>query len=111
MKQIFYVDSAMCGGEGLPVDFDLEDFCEVLAGANLGNPGAPDAVEDAGHAPEVYEVVPVVERLEEPAELHTASGVGAILDGVRNSGKRALDALFLKLLLGRDPRTSGTAAF
>ena len=45
-------------------------------------------------------MVPVVERLEEPAELHTASGVGAILDGVRNSGKRALDALFLKLLLG-----------
>ena len=39
MKQIFYVDWAMCGGEGLPVDFDLEDFCEVLAGANLGNPG------------------------------------------------------------------------
>ena len=30
MKRIFYVDSAMCGGEELPVDFDLEDFCEVL---------------------------------------------------------------------------------
>lgn len=30
MKQIFYVDSAMCGGEELPADFDLEDFCEVL---------------------------------------------------------------------------------
>ena len=30
MKQIFYVDSAMCGGEELSADFDLEDFCEVL---------------------------------------------------------------------------------
>ena len=32
MKQIFYVDWAMCGGEELPADFDLEDFCEVLQG-------------------------------------------------------------------------------
>jgi len=32
MKQIFYVDWAMCGGEELPADFELEDFCEVLQG-------------------------------------------------------------------------------
>lgn len=32
MKKIFYVDWAMCGGEELPEDFDLEDFCEVLQG-------------------------------------------------------------------------------
>jgi hypothetical protein len=32
MRQIFYVDWAMCGGEELPGDFDLEDFCEVLQG-------------------------------------------------------------------------------
>jgi len=32
MKQIFYVDWAMCGGEELPAEFDLEDFCEVLQG-------------------------------------------------------------------------------
>ena len=36
MKQIFYVDSAMCGGEELPADFDLEDFCEVLQGKLSG---------------------------------------------------------------------------
>ena len=32
MRKIFYVDWAMCGGESLPADFDLEDFCEVLQG-------------------------------------------------------------------------------
>lgn len=32
MKKLFYVDQAMCGGEELPPDFDLEDFCEVLQG-------------------------------------------------------------------------------
>ena len=32
MRKIFYVDWAMCGGEELPADFDLEDFCEVLQG-------------------------------------------------------------------------------
>jgi hypothetical protein len=30
MRQIFYVDSAMCGGEELPADFDLENFRAVL---------------------------------------------------------------------------------
>jgi len=32
MRKIFYVDLAMCGGESLPEDFDLEEFCEVLQG-------------------------------------------------------------------------------
>lgn len=32
MRNIFYVDQAMCGSEELPPDFDLEDFCEVLQG-------------------------------------------------------------------------------
>ena len=27
---MFFVDLAMCGGESLPAQFDLEDFCEVL---------------------------------------------------------------------------------
>ena len=45
MRKIFYVDWAMCGGEELPEDFDLEEFCEVLQ----------------GKAPEV-EVVPVSDR-------------------------------------------------
>jgi len=30
MKKIYYVDLAMCGGEELPEEFNLEDFCEVL---------------------------------------------------------------------------------
>lgn len=30
MKKIFYVDWNMCGGESLPSDFDLEEFCEIL---------------------------------------------------------------------------------
>ncbi len=32
MTKIFYVDWNMCGGEQLPEDFDLEEFCEVLQG-------------------------------------------------------------------------------
>jgi hypothetical protein len=32
MRKIFYVDLAMCGGDNLPADFDLEEFCEVLQG-------------------------------------------------------------------------------
>jgi hypothetical protein len=32
MRKIFYVDVAMCGGESLPADFELEEFCEVLQG-------------------------------------------------------------------------------
>ena len=32
MKKIYYVDLSMCGGEELPSDFDLEEFCEKLQG-------------------------------------------------------------------------------
>ncbi len=32
MRKMFYVDHAMCGGDNLPDDFDLEEFCEVLQG-------------------------------------------------------------------------------
>ena len=32
MKKLFFVDREMCGGENLPPEFDLEDFCEVLQG-------------------------------------------------------------------------------
>lgn len=46
MRRIFYVDLAMCGGESLPEDFDLEEFCEVLQGKLQGD----------------IEVVPVTEK-------------------------------------------------
>jgi hypothetical protein len=32
MRKLFFVDKKMCGGENLPADFDIEDFCEVLQG-------------------------------------------------------------------------------
>lgn len=32
MRKIFYVDLRMCGGESVPEDFDIEEFCEVLQG-------------------------------------------------------------------------------
>jgi hypothetical protein len=32
MRKLFFVDKAMCGGENLSADFDIEDFCEVLQG-------------------------------------------------------------------------------
>jgi hypothetical protein len=46
MRQIFYVDWAMCGGEELPGDFDLEDFCEVLQGKLPGVEVVPVADEN-----------------------------------------------------------------
>jgi hypothetical protein len=36
MRNIYFVDWTMCGGEGLPADFDLEEFCEVLQGKLSG---------------------------------------------------------------------------
>jgi hypothetical protein len=32
MRKLFLVDREMCGGDNLPGEFDLEDFCEVLQG-------------------------------------------------------------------------------
>jgi len=32
MRSLYYVDWEMCGGESLPAEFDLEEFCEVLQG-------------------------------------------------------------------------------
>ncbi len=45
MRKIFYVDMAMCGGDTLPDDFDLEEFCEVLQGKV---PGDVEVVPVAG---------------------------------------------------------------
>lgn len=36
MRNIFYVDREMCGGDSLPEDFDLDEFCEVLQGKLCG---------------------------------------------------------------------------
>lgn len=36
MRNIYFVDWMMCGGEELPEDFDLEEFCEVLQGKPSG---------------------------------------------------------------------------
>lgn len=49
MRKIYYVDWEMCGGEELPQDFDLEDFCEVLQGKLSGVEVVPvmDANEHA----------------------------------------------------------------
>lgn len=32
MRKIYYVDLHMCGGDWLPQEFNLEEFCEVLQG-------------------------------------------------------------------------------
>jgi hypothetical protein len=32
MKRLFFVDRQMCGGDELPLEFDLEEFCDVLRG-------------------------------------------------------------------------------
>jgi hypothetical protein len=32
MTRLFYVDREMCGGDDLPAEFELDDFCEVLQG-------------------------------------------------------------------------------
>ena len=45
MRKIYFVDLEMCGGDQLPGEFDLEDFCEKLQ----------------GKVPEV-EIVPVIDE-------------------------------------------------
>jgi len=32
MRRLYYVDREMCGGDSLPNDFELDDFCEELQG-------------------------------------------------------------------------------
>jgi hypothetical protein len=32
MRKVYFVDREMCGGDQLPPEFDLEEFCEVLQG-------------------------------------------------------------------------------
>jgi hypothetical protein len=32
MTKLFFIERNACGGDDLPPDFDLEDFCEVLQG-------------------------------------------------------------------------------
>ena len=32
MRKLYFVDWEMCGGESLPPDFVLDEFCEVLQG-------------------------------------------------------------------------------
>jgi hypothetical protein len=36
MQKLFYVDKGMCGGDELPGEFDLADFCEKLQGKLSG---------------------------------------------------------------------------
>ncbi|MEN9675054.1 MAG: hypothetical protein RIS76_950 [Verrucomicrobiota bacterium] len=53
MKRLFYVDREMCGGDDLPPEFDLDDFCEELQGkladvevVPVSDPDAPSANRD-----------------------------------------------------------------
>jgi hypothetical protein len=62
MRKLFYVDWAMCGGEELPEDFDLEDFCEVRQ----------------GKIPEV-EIVPVTDPKERAVNLDPSLVTAAVL--------------------------------
>lgn len=63
VRKLYYVDWAMCGGEELPADFDLEDFCEVLQGK----------VSDV-------EIVPVID----PNESAVNQDAGLVSDAVLN---------------------------
>ena len=60
---MFYVDWAMCGGEELPQDFDLEEFCEVLQ----------------GKVPEL-EIVPVTDQKERAINLDPSLVSTAVFD-------------------------------
>lgn len=58
MKRLYYVDSSMCGDD-LPIDFDLDEFCEVLQGKLDGvevvamtTPGSLPPNRDAALVPE-----------------------------------------------------------
>jgi hypothetical protein len=50
VRKIFYVDLAMCGGESLPEDFDLEEFCEVLQGKVAAEVEIVPVADPAGEA-------------------------------------------------------------
>jgi hypothetical protein len=65
MRKLFYVDAAMCGGEELPPDFDLEDFCEVLQGKLTD-----------------IEIVPVTDSLDGAKGLNPAPGL--VSDAILN---------------------------
>lgn len=59
MKRLFYVDRAMCGGDELPLEFDLDDFCEELQGklsdvevVPVTDPAAPPLNRDHRLVPE-----------------------------------------------------------
>ncbi len=61
MRRLFYVDREMCGGDDLPPEFELEEFCEVLQGKLDG-----------------IEVVPV----SEPAQLANNRDPALVLESV-----------------------------
>ncbi|MFM1767800.1 MAG: hypothetical protein RJA22_329 [Verrucomicrobiota bacterium] len=63
MKPLYYIDWAMCGGEELPGDFDLEDFCEVLQGKVPG-----------------VEIVPVIDPKETAVNLDPGLVSPAVFD-------------------------------
>jgi hypothetical protein len=46
MRKLFFVSREMCGGENLPADFDLEEFCEKLQGKVSDGEVVP--MEDSG---------------------------------------------------------------
>ena len=48
MKKLFFVDREMCGGDHLPPEFDLEEFCEVLQGKVCDIEIVPAAGASAG---------------------------------------------------------------
>jgi len=59
MRRLYYVDREMCGGDELPPEFDLEDFCEVLQGKLDGievvpvtEPESPSGNRDGHLVPE-----------------------------------------------------------
>jgi hypothetical protein len=61
MRKLFFIDRDMCGGESLPDDFDLEEFCEKLQ----------------GKVPEI-EIVPVVD----PSEVACNRDPGLVSDAI-----------------------------
>ncbi len=58
MRRLFYVSEEMCGGDDLPPEFDLGDFCEVLQGKLDDVEVVPVTEPESGSANRDHQLVP-----------------------------------------------------
>jgi len=58
MRRLFYVSEEMCGGDSLPPEFDLDEFCEVLQGKLDDVEVVPVTEPESGRENRDHQLVP-----------------------------------------------------